>query len=252
MIAAPYLRSDESVGVAQAGFRRGLRSPASSRFWHSDRRYRGHCCSLVTGRGTVALWGYPLWLFLGLWIVLNAPPLRRAAFTRIVAAWGVVCAVISVGFAVHYGVQPRFGHRYIAVLFPGDRLGPGRRPQRYRAMTGQPLAYVIARMWDGGHAQLATRPERPRVLIDGDPRRAPWIDLGDHAARAPSAAVVWTSGDPRALPSEFRASSLDDAAVVRRILRPYALQAGTRQRGRAGRWPRPDGPGGMARVISLE
>ena len=25
--------------------------------------------SLVTGRGVIAMWGYPLWLFLGLWIV---------------------------------------------------------------------------------------------------------------------------------------------------------------------------------------
>ena len=31
--------------------------------------------SAVSGRGTVAMWGYPLWLFLGLWIVLTA---RRA------------------------------------------------------------------------------------------------------------------------------------------------------------------------------
>ena len=31
--------------------------------------------SAFSGRGTVAMWGYPLWLFLGLWIVLTA---RRA------------------------------------------------------------------------------------------------------------------------------------------------------------------------------
>ena len=31
--------------------------------------------SALSGRGTVAMWGYPLWLFLGLWIVLIA---RRA------------------------------------------------------------------------------------------------------------------------------------------------------------------------------
>src|SRR3569832_1706453 len=28
--------------------------------------------SLVSGRGTVAMWGYPLWLFLGLWLVMTA------------------------------------------------------------------------------------------------------------------------------------------------------------------------------------
>ena len=27
--------------------------------------------SAVTGRGLVAMWGYPLWLFLGLWIVMT-------------------------------------------------------------------------------------------------------------------------------------------------------------------------------------
>ena len=30
--------------------------------------------SLVTGRGTQAMWGFPLWLFLGLWFVLFARP----------------------------------------------------------------------------------------------------------------------------------------------------------------------------------
>ena len=33
--------------------------------------------SVEAGRDTVPLWGYPLWLFLGLWIVLNARPLER-------------------------------------------------------------------------------------------------------------------------------------------------------------------------------
>jgi hypothetical protein len=41
------------------------------------------------------------------------------------------------------------------------------------------------------------------VLIDGDPRRAPWIDLPDLQARG--AAVVWIAGDPRTLPQEYGA-----------------------------------------------
>ena len=45
--------------------------------------------SLVTGRGTNAMWGFPLWLFLGLWIVLFAP----AALDRMRLAWiGVLWA----------------------------------------------------------------------------------------------------------------------------------------------------------------
>ncbi len=44
------------------------------------------------------------------------------------------------------------------------------------------------------------RPQ-PRVLIDGLPRRAPWIDLAD--LRAKGAVVVWTDSDPRVLPKSF-------------------------------------------------
>ena len=33
--------------------------------------------SLVFARNTVAMWGYPLWLFAGLWIVLHVRPLER-------------------------------------------------------------------------------------------------------------------------------------------------------------------------------
>ena len=44
--------------------------------------------SLVTGRGTIAMWGYPLWQFLGLWIVMMAPAIVRARFARVFAALG--------------------------------------------------------------------------------------------------------------------------------------------------------------------
>ena len=44
--------------------------------------------------------------------------------------------------------------------------------------TGKPLVYVIGTMWDGGNVEHYA-PSHPRVLIDGKPARAPWIDLGD-------------------------------------------------------------------------
>ena len=53
--------------------------------------------SLVTGRDAVALWGYPLWLFLGLWIVLNARPLERVTLWRIVCLWAVMFVATAAG-----------------------------------------------------------------------------------------------------------------------------------------------------------
>lgn len=49
--------------------------------------------------------------------------------------------------------------------------------ERYHPASGQPLAHVIAPIWVGGNIAHSAI-ERPRVLIDGNPRRAPRIDRG--------------------------------------------------------------------------
>ena len=157
--------------------------------------------SAISGRGTIAMWGYPLWLFLGLWMVLHAPRvLEPARLARIGALWAAVFVLFAVVFIVSYSVLPAIDHRYRAVFFPGDRLAD-ELARRYRAATGRPLVYVIGSMWEGGNvAHYAS--EQPRVLIDGDPRRAPWIDLGD--LRSKGAVVVWTDGYPAVMPIALR------------------------------------------------
>lgn len=157
--------------------------------------------SLLTGRGLIAMWGYPLWLFLGLWLVLR----REAALDpvrlgRAAGLWALVFAGYALAFVVNYSVLPRYDHRYRAVFFPGERLA-AELAARFRQATGQPLAYVIADMWTGGNVGHYAR-ERPRVLIDGRPARAPWIDLADLRRRG--AVVVWTSGDLNTMPANLR------------------------------------------------
>jgi hypothetical protein len=116
--------------------------------------------------------------------------------------------------------------------------------RRYRAMTGQPLAYVIAPMWEGGNiAHYA--PERPRVLIDGSPARAPWIDLGDLRARG--AIVVWPSGGERGLPPAFRAIA-DDAEMQTPFALPMRHGTGSVQISWAVLRPRPVVAGGGYRM----
>ncbi|HYS49073.1 MAG TPA: glycosyltransferase family 39 protein [Xanthobacteraceae bacterium] len=173
--------------------------------------------SLVTGRGLVAMWGYPLWLFLGLWIVMTArTAIDRVRLARIVTLWAIVFAGFALAFIVNYTVLPHIDHRYRAAFFPGDRLG-AEIAQRYRAATGQPLRYVIATMWAGGNVSRYAA-ERPRVLIDGNPRRAPWIDLAD--LRAYGAAVVWVVGDPNVMPAQLR-----EAAGAAQLQPPFKLAA---------------------------
>jgi hypothetical protein len=110
-----------------------------------------------------------------------------------------------VAFVANYGVLPRYDHRYRAVFFPGGEIAR-ELSQRYRAVTGQPIAYVIGTMWDGGNVAHYAR-SQPRVLIDGNPVRAPWIDLADLRARG--ALVVWTAGDPNVIPIALRTIAVD-------------------------------------------
>jgi hypothetical protein len=169
--------------------------------------------SAISGRGAIAMWGYPLWLFLGLWIVMQVP-VDRARLARIVIAWAGVFSMFALVFFASYSVMPRFDGRYRAVFFPGDRLG-SELSQRFRAATGQPLAYVIADMFTGGNVAHYA-PEHPRNLIDGEPRRAPWIDLADLRKRG--AVIVWTEADTANVPP--RLGALTSGAEVQP---PFAL-----------------------------
>jgi hypothetical protein len=156
----------------------------------------------LSGRGAVSMWGYPLWLFLGLWIVMVVrPAFDTDRIKRVIAVWGAVFVIFGLAFIVNYSVLPSIDHRYRAVFYPGDELATA-LTQRFHAATGDKLSYVIGSMWDGGNLAHYS-PDQPQVLIDGLPRRAPWIDLND--LRAKGAVVVWTSGDTKHLPPQFAA-----------------------------------------------
>ena len=100
-------------------------------------------------------------------------------------------AIFAFVFIANYSFLPLIDQRYRAPFFPGDRLA-SELARGFRAATGHPLAYVIGTMWEGGNVGHYAR-EQPRVLIDGDPRRAPWIDIGD--LRSKGAVVVWTCSE---------------------------------------------------------
>ena len=173
--------------------------------------------SLITGRGTVTMWGYPLWLFLGLWIVMFAPvALDRVRLVRIGALWAAVFTILAIAFIADYTVLPRIDHRYRSAFYPGGDLAAA-VTQRFEAAAGRPPAYIVASMWNGGNvAHYSGLHPQPRVLIDGLPRRAPWIDLADLRARG--AVVVWTDGDLNSLPESFAA-----VAAGAEIGAPFAL-----------------------------
>ena len=157
----------------------------------------------ATGRGAVSMWGYPLWLFGGLWIVMFQPrQLDAERLTRVVAAWSTVFAALALAFIVNYTVLPLIDHRYRAEFFPGDALAATLTPRFHEATGGKPLRYVVGSMWLAGNLAHYS-PDQPHVLIDGLPRRAPWVDLAE--MRAKGALLVWDVGDLQKLPGPFAA-----------------------------------------------
>jgi Dolichyl-phosphate-mannose-protein mannosyltransferase len=161
--------------------------------------------SVLTGRELITMWGYPLWLFLGPWIVVSVSArVDRACLARLAGVWGTVTALYAASFVADYAVFPYFDQRYRAVLFPGEQLAE-EVSARFHAQTGAPLAYVVGTMWLGGNIGHYSA-DHPRTLIDSDPHRAPWIDLGDLAASG--GVVVWIGGDLHTLPAAYAAAAL--------------------------------------------
>ena len=174
--------------------------------------------SALSGRQLIAMWGYPLWLFLGCWIVVSVPARTvRASSVPLAAGWAAVMACYVVSFAFQYTVLARFDHRHRAVLFPGEPLAQ-EITARYHAQTGAPLRYVVGSMWLGGNIGHYSD-DHPRTVIDGDPRRVPWIDLDDLAVSGGIA--VWIDGDSPGVPSAYAGVSRDAAVQPPVTLRSH-------------------------------
>jgi 4-amino-4-deoxy-L-arabinose transferase-like glycosyltransferase len=157
----------------------------------------------ASGRGAITMWGYPLWLFLGLWIVLFAPRVLEAwRLRRIFAAWSAVFVALMLAFGADYTVLPPLDHRYRAELFPGDKLAAILTKRFHDATGGKTLRYAIGSMWLAGNLAHYS-PDQPQVVIDGLLRRSPWIDPAK--LHKDGAVVVWNTGDLQRVPAPYAA-----------------------------------------------
>ena len=149
--------------------------------------------SALSGRGTVAMWGYPLWLFLGLWIVLAARrALDGARLARLSAIWAVVFTGLGArlhrqlrGAAAIRSPLPRgvlsrrrYRARNLGPLLRGDRQAAGLRHRhhvgrrQYRALRAEPSAQSGRRQADARAVDRSQRPARARRGGGVDRRRS--------------------------------------------------------------------------------
>ena len=159
--------------------------------------------SAVSGRGSVAMWGYPLWLFLGLWLVLKSTPHAcRSALGAHRGHLGDRVRLPGRGLLYSFRRSAELRQPLPRGVIPGRPLGR-EITQRYHTITGKRLSYVVGPMWVGGNVAHYS-PNQPRVLVDGEPKRAPWIDLAD-LKRQGAVVVWWADHHANKLPVEFEA-----------------------------------------------
>ncbi|MGO8916394.1 MAG: glycosyltransferase family 39 protein [Stellaceae bacterium] len=145
----------------------------------------------LLGRLVIAMWGYPLWSFAPLALVMWFKPvaemraLRRfaAAFIAVFVAIPVIYAAIEIG-------EPFVRDRPKATQFPGRALAEivtREWHDRYRT----PLAYVGGSEFEVNNVAVYSQ-DRPHVVVHGELKLSPWVDIGELRRRG--AVLVWEDG----------------------------------------------------------
>jgi hypothetical protein len=158
--------------------------------------------AILLGRLPVAMWGYPLWSFAPLAVLLWLPADPRHA-RRFAAGFLAVFVAMPLAYVVTEAFEPLLRDRPKATQFPGRALAE-QVTQAWRARFSTPLPYV-------GGGEFATNniavysPDHPHVIVHADPSLSPWIDRADLARRG--AVLVWEDGqvDDRGL-AEMRST----------------------------------------------
>jgi len=155
----------------------------------------------VLGRLAIAMWGYPLWSFAPLAVLLwwrpSDAPLQLRNFAR--GAIAILVTVPVIYAAVEFG-EPFLRDRPKATQFPG-RVMADAITRAWHEAYGTPIVYASGTEFTVNNLAVYS-PDRPHVLPHGDPKLAPWVDLDDLRRRG--AVFVWEEANDRARLDEWR------------------------------------------------
>jgi hypothetical protein len=155
----------------------------------------------VLGRLPITMWGYPLWSFAPLaalmWLGSVANPRRlrwfAAAFIVVFLGWPLAYGAIELG-------EPFLRDRPKATQFPGE-LAAEFITKEWRERFGTQLVYAGGTEFALNNLAVYS-PDRPHVIVHGEPKLSPWIDVNDMRRRG--AVLVWEEGHPGARLDEWR------------------------------------------------
>jgi len=157
----------------------------------------------LLGRLAIAMWGYPMWSFaplaLLLWLRPTSPPWRLRQFAAGALAALVAFPVIYV--ATEIG-EPFLRDRPKATQFPGQAMAEA-ITRAWHERFGTPLIYAGGTEFAVNNLAVYS-PDRPHVLPHGNPKLAPWVDMSDLARRG--AVIVWEDGTSRTRTEQWSAT----------------------------------------------
>jgi 4-amino-4-deoxy-L-arabinose transferase-like glycosyltransferase len=152
--------------------------------------------ALAAGRLPVAMWGYPLWSFAPLaavvWFGTPSDERRLAWFARGFVALFVAIPIIYA--AVQWG-EPLVRKRARASDFPGQAFTQAVTKAWQEQTGGAPLVYVAGSEFAVNNVAVYAA-SRPHVVVHGEPKLSPWIDMADLGRRG--VLLVWEDGHAQA------------------------------------------------------
>jgi 4-amino-4-deoxy-L-arabinose transferase-like glycosyltransferase len=156
----------------------------------------------LTGRSLVAMWGYPFWLFFGLTaIAWLRPALDLAGLRRFAAGLAVAFVATTTIYAGSELFEALWNHRMKATNFPGRPLA-AEVTRQWRGVSDRPLAFVVGEMFVASNVSVYAS-DHPRVFLDADRRKSPWID--PDTLRRDGAVIVWSATiEGEAMPAALR------------------------------------------------
>ena len=179
--------------------------------------------SVVLGRLPIAMWGFAIWSFAPLALLVWVEPITELARLR----WYVQAfLLVFLGFMVVYAAvelgEPLVRDRPKATQFPGQLLAQ-EVTRQWRETTGSRLTYVAGVGGSTGAGEFAVNnvavysADHPHVVVHGDLRLSPWIDPVDLRRRG--AVVIWQAlapGLPDDVRDAFPSAQLQPALVLPR------------------------------------
>lgn len=152
--------------------------------------------SVVTGAVLREIWGSPLWMFLGVWVLARfGKPEELVRWRTVVRVWAVVAGGVVAFTVVKQTAGPHLTGQVGRPHFPGRQLADTVNRLWAERYGGDGPPVVGGEAWRAGNA-VCYSPHRPKVYTSGhmgylvmDEAQCPWTS--DVEVNARGAVIVW-------------------------------------------------------------